>query len=319
MNSLFPPFQRSIHWVKLARVILFLGIFLGLSEITHAEEVAILKSADITAYSEAIVAFKTALPPAFQVTLEYDLQGDMAKGRSLARRIRASDAQVVLAVGLKAAIAAKLEILDIPVLFCLVLNPEKYGLPTSNMMGLSMDIPFRKHLKPLQLLIPKVSRIGVIFDPEKTTARRDKLQDDAKALGITILSQEVNSEQEVSEALKSLGTRIEALWLLPDSTVLTKSTLDFLMSTTLEMNIPVVGFSAGIVKSGAVVSAHLNYEDIGKQAATTVQNLLGRAPHPVLGTILPPDRIHQSINQKAAQFLGFSLTPDILRAFDEQY
>ena len=41
--------------------------------------------------------------------MEYDLQGDMAKGRNLARRIRASDANVVLAVGLKAALAAKLK------------------------------------------------------------------------------------------------------------------------------------------------------------------------------------------------------------------
>ena len=319
MNALPPLCHRSSFWLKLAPVILFLGCVWGPLAIAQAEEVAILKSADITAYSQAIDAFKTALPPAFQVTLEYDLQGDMAKGRSLARRIRASDAQVVLAVGLKAAIAAKLEILDIPVIFCLVLNPEKYGLPTDNMVGLSMDIPFRKHLKPLQVLIPKVSRLGVLFDPEKTKARLEKLRNDAKALGITISSQEVDSEREVSKALKSLGSGIEALWLLPDSTVLTKDTLDFLMSTTLEMNIPVVGFSSGIVQSGAVVSAHLNYEDIGKQAASVAQKLLDEAPRLEMGKILPPDRIHQSINQKTAQYLGFSLTPNILREFNERY
>ena len=85
--------------MKYVWVILCLGICIGVPGRTYAEEVAILKSAEISAYTEAIDAFKSAIPSSFQVTLEYDLQGDMAKGRSLARRIRASNAKVVFAVG----------------------------------------------------------------------------------------------------------------------------------------------------------------------------------------------------------------------------
>jgi putative ABC transport system substrate-binding protein len=311
--------QRSTYGEKLARLILCLGFFLGLSGVTSAEEVAILKSADISAYSEAITAFKTALPLSLQVTTEYDLQGDIAKGRNLARRIRASNAKVVLAVGLKAALAAKLEILDIPVIFCLVLNPEKYGLPTGNMVGLSLDIPFRQHLKPLQTLVPKVSRIGVLFDPQKTNGRQNQLLRDAKALGISIVSEAVQTEQDVPKALNAIKGRIDALWLLPDSTVLTENTLDFLMSTTLEAHIPVVGFSAGLVRSGAVVAAYFHYADIGKQAARLSQQLVGQTSPSLLGTIIPPERVQQSINQKSARFLSLSLTPDVLRQFDEKF
>ena len=186
--------SRFPDWVKYAWLVLCLGMFIGVPNSAYAEEVAILKSAEIGAYSEAIDAFKRALPSSFQVTLEYDLQGDMAKGRNLARRIRASNANVVLAVGLKAALSAKLEILNIPVIMCLVLDPEKYGLPTSNMVGLSLNIRFERHLKPLQTLAPQVSRIGVLFDPQKTKGLHDQLQQDAKALGITIVSQEVHGE-----------------------------------------------------------------------------------------------------------------------------
>jgi putative ABC transport system substrate-binding protein len=305
--------------VKYAGLVLCLGIVLGVPNSTYAEEVAILKSAEIVAYSEAIDAFKSALPSSFQVTLEYNLQGDMAKGRSLARRIRASDAHVVLAVGLKAALAAKLEILDIPVIVCLVLNPKKYGLPTSNMVGLSLHIPFEKRLKPLQTLIPQVSRIGVLFDPQKTKGLHDQLQQDAKTRGMTIVSEEVHGEQEVSKALKALEKKIDALWLLPDSTVLTENTLDFLISTTLEANIPVVAFSAGLVRSGAVVGVYMNYADIGRQAARLSQRLLRETPPALLGTIVPPDHMHQSINRKSAIYLGLTLTSTVLRQFDEQY
>jgi putative ABC transport system substrate-binding protein len=319
MNHLRATCRRFTSGEKLARVILCLGIFLGLSSVTSAEEVAILKSADIIAYSEAITAFKSALPPSFPVTLEYDLQGDMAKGRNLARRIRSSSVKVVLAVGLKAALAAKLEIPDIPVIFCLVLDPEKYRLPSGNMVGLSLNIPFRQHLKPLRTLFPKVSRIGILFDPQKTNAMHSQLLQDAKALGIRIISEEVHTEQNVPQALNAIKNRIDALWLLPDSTVLTENTLDFLMSTTLEANIPVVGFSSGLVRSGAVVGAYFQYADIGKQAAQLSQQLVRETSPSLLGTIIPPEGVHQSINQKSARFLGLSLTPDLLRPFDEQF
>jgi putative ABC transport system substrate-binding protein len=311
--------SRFPDWVKHAWLVLCLGMFIGVHNSAYAEEVAILKSAEIGAYSEAIDAFKSALPSSFQVTLEYDLQGDMAKGRNLARRIRASDANVVLAVGLKAALAAKLEILDIPVIMCLVLDPEKYGLPASNMVGLSLNIPFEKHLKPLQALAPRTSRIGVLFDPQKTKGLHDQLQRDAKALGITIVSEEVHGEQEVSKAFKSLGNRINALWLLPDSTVLTENTLDFLMSASLEANIPFVAFSAGLVQSGAVVGVYMNYADIGRQAAGLSTRLLSETPPAILGTMVPPDHLQQAINLKSGNYLGYPLTPTVLRQFNEQY
>jgi len=312
--------QRFPDWVThVSLLILCLGMFIGVHKSAYAEEVAILKSADIGAYSEAIDAFKNALPSSFQVTLEYDLQGDMAKGRNLARRIRASDAEVVLAVGLKAALAAKLEILDIPVIMCLVLDPEKYGLPTSNMVGISLNIPFEKHLKPLQTLLPQVSRIGVLFDPQKTQGLHDQLQRDAKARGITIVSKEVHGEQEVSKAFKALENTIDALWLLPDSTVLTVNTLDFLMSASLEANIPVVAFSAGLVQSGAVVGVYMNYADIGRQAARLSTRLLSETPPTILGTMVPPDHLQQAINRKSGTYLGFPLTSTVLGQFDEQY
>lgn len=319
MKQGFHRCQRFPDWMKSIWLVLWLGTLLGVPNSAYAEEVAILKSAEIGAYAEAIDAFKSALPSSFHVTLEYDLQGDMARGRSLARRIRASNADIVLAVGLKAAIAAKLEILDIPVITCLVLDPEKYGLPTSNMVGLSLNIPFEKHLKPLQTLVPQISRIGVLFDPKKTQGLHDQLQQEAKAKGITIISEEVHGEQEVSKALKNLEKKIDALWLLPDSTVLTENTLDFLISTTLEANIPLVAFSAGLVQSGAVVGAYMSYADIGRQAARLAPRLLGETPSPILGTIMPPDQVRQSINRKSGTYLGYPLTSTVLREFDEQY
>ena len=294
------------------------GMFFGLPN-THAEDIAILKSAEIGAYSEAIEAFKQALPSTLHITLEYDLQGDMAKGRNLARKIRASNANLVLAVGLKAALAAKLEILDIPVIVCLVLDPEKYGLPTGNMVGLSLQIPFEQQLAPLRTLSPQISRIGVLFDPKKTQGLKDRLEQHTRSQGLTLVSRKVHSEQEVSSALKSLKDKVDTLYLLPDSTVLTENTLDFLISSTLEANIPLIGFSAGLVRSGAVTGVYLNYADLGRHAATLAPRLLAGTATSIVGTMVPPDMVHQAINVKSARYLGLPITPNVLRSFDEQF
>ena len=319
MKNDFYRFPGFPSWGKHAWLVLCLSTCFIVPTRACAEDIAILKSAEIAAYSEAIEAFKQALPSSFNVALEFDLQGDMAKGQGLARRIRASNAHVVLAVGLKAALAAMLEILDIPVIVCLVLDPEKYGLPTSNMVGLSLQIPFEQQLKALQTLVPKLSKIGVLFDPQKTQGQRDQLEQHARTLGLTLVSQEVHSEQEVSDALKSLKNRIEALYLLPDSTVLTENTLDFLISSTLEAHIPLIGFSADLVRSGAVTGVYLNYADMGRHAATLVPILLAPTPSSILGTMVPPDVVHKAINVNSARYLGLLLTPDILRSFDEHY
>ena len=76
---------------------------------SEATEIAILKSSSITAYDQAITGFKSTAPSG-AIYSEYDLQGDLQQGRKLARKIRASEASLVVAVGLKAALAAKLEI-----------------------------------------------------------------------------------------------------------------------------------------------------------------------------------------------------------------
>ncbi len=319
MRHHFYKHTKVQAWITHCWVVLCFGLLIGEPNTIFAQDVAILKSSNIGAYSEAIDAFKETLPASFHITLEYDLQGDMAKGQSLARRIRASDADVVLAVGLKAALAAKLEILDIPVIMCLVLNPEKYDLPSSNMVGLSLTIPLEKHLKPLQRLAPQILRIGVLFDPQKTQGLKDQLEQDAKRLGLTLVAQEVHSEQDVSNAQKYLEDTVDAVFLLPDSTVLTEHTLDFLISSTMEANIPLLGFSAGLVQSGAVTGVYFNYADLGRHAATLVPTLLKPMVSSNFGRMMPPDVVHQAINVKSARYLGLPLTPDILRDFDEHY
>ena len=304
--------------IRLA-LILTLTVLVGMGTQASAwgQDIVILKSADVGPYNAAASSFKETFSPEVQI-LEYDLQGDLAKGRKLGRKIRASPAKLVVAIGLKAALAAKLEILDIPIISCMVLAPSKYDLTRDNMTAVSLWIPIKKQFSLIKTLVPDLKRIGVLFDLTKT---KDTVQQ-AKALAskqdLQLLARPVSSPEDVPATLRSLLPNIDVLWLIPDSTVLTEDSLDFLLNTTLEAHIPVLGFSSGLVRSGALAGLYINYSKVGKQVAGLAEELLKGESIPQ-GTLLPPEHVSLAINRQIAQYLGIAVPPQLLADAEEVY
>lgn len=282
------------------------------------ERVAILKSANIAPYNQTIEAFKNNLPIKQSLIHEYNLEGELENGPDIVQNILDSKIDLVLAVGLKATLVAKFEIHEIPVIFCMVLNPKKFDLEAPNLRGISLAIPFKEQLLLLQSIIPTLSRIGILYDPEKSGHLVEMGGGQAHELGIELIAQEVSSQKDLPIALRQMLPRIHAIFLLPDSTVLTEDSFDFLIKETLENHVPVMGFSSGLVRKGALVGTYINYDDVGEQAAGLAKNLLNG--HSLDGKrIVAPRRIRKAINLNTAHFLGLSISPNVLKEFDQRY
>lgn len=289
----------------------------GVPDPAGAAEVAILKSADIAAYNQAVAGFIATMPPS-TTSIVYDMQGDIARGQKLARKIRASDATLLLAVGVKAALVARLEVVDIPVIFCMVLDTGKHDLKAPNMTGIRLEIPIDRQFSTMRAVLPSLKRIGVLYDPGKTGNLIEEARLQAKAMGFELVAQKVRSEKEVPTTLLALLPKIEALWLVPDSTVLTEDSLAFVMSTALDSNLPVVGFSSELVRSGALVGLSVNYEDVGRQAGLLAKKILTDQYRP-FSTTFAPDRLRLALNLKTARFLGITIPPEVVNNADELY
>jgi ABC-type uncharacterized transport system substrate-binding protein len=306
----FATLLKAFSWLVL------LGI-LRAPALVEAREIAILKSASIAAYNQAINGFKAALADGTTFS-EYDMQGDIARGRRLAQRIRASDAALVLAVGIKAALVAKLEIAAIPVLFCMVLDPAQYHLNAPNMTGISLEVPIDRQFATMHKILPNVKRVGVLYDPEKTGALVDEAHRATRALGVEIVARQVRSEKEVPTTLRAIMPQIEALWLIPDSTVLTEDSLRFILGTALDANVPVIGFSSELVRSGALLGLSVNYEDVGRQAGLLARKILDNRATPTSAAVAP-ERVRLALNLKTAKFLGITIPPEVVDRADELY
>lgn len=280
-------------------------------------EVAILNSSENAAYQEAIAGFK-ATGPGGAIYTQYDLQGDLELGKKLARKIRASEASLVLAVGLKAALAAKLEIVDTPIVYMMILDPLKHQLTAPNMAGTMLEVPMDRQLKLIRTFLPAVRRLGTLYDPKKSAAKIREAEQQAAALGLELKGFPVESDHDVPSQLRGLLSAADALWLLPDSTVLNHESVNFLLQSALAQHIPVIGFSPEFTRLGALVGVSVSYGEVGRETGQLARRLLnGDRVNPLKP--VPIERLKISVNLKTARFLGLSLPKELHGLIDETY
>lgn len=295
------------------------SIVLNLPALTaplYGYEVAILKSANITAYNQAVIGFKSAMPQD-TIFVEYDLKGDLSIGRTYAAKIRASNANLVLAVGSKAAMAARLEILDIPVIYSMVLHPAKYDLKAPNLVGVTTKPMIGQQLGTLRTIMPNLKRVGYLYDPGKTPPLPAEMISQARQFGITFVERQVRSTEEVPPALRELLPDIDALWLLSDSTVLTEESFSFLLRAAFDRRIPVIGFDPEFSRRGALISFWIDPADIGREAASIAHTILIGGTASAAKSFVPRQRM--ALNLGTAQYLGVAIPPTVQSMADEVY
>lgn len=305
----------------LAGLVLGCALLLCLSVIVPcgaaAMEIAILKSSGIGAYEQAIEGFK-ATAPSGAIYAEYDLQGDLDQGKKLARKIRASEASLVVAVGLKAALAAKLEIVDVPIVYMMILDPAKHNLSAPNMAGTLMEIPVERQFKILRAFLPNLHRIGILANPGNSAAKMKDATAQAAAHTFQLQEFPVDSEKEVPQQLRSLLASTDALWLVPDSTVLTNESIGFILESSLARRIPVIGFSPELTRLGALMSLSVAYGEVGRETGLLAKRILDGDRNPPMKPV-PIERLKITVNLKTARFLGIEFPKEVFHLIDETY
>ena len=280
-----------------------------------AAEVTVIKSQDLSIYQEALDGFKKVYRGKLR---EFNLEGDREEAKKVVAFLKKVPPKIVLAVGLLAARVAQQEFPEIPVIFCMVLNSERFFLSAKNMTGVSLDIPPSLVFEKIEELFPERKKLGLLFDPKKTGRMISQAKRLAQKLGLSLISQEVNSEKDLPEAMRKLPPQVELLWLVPDSTVITPQSIDFLFLKSFEANLPIFTFSDALVKKGAVASLSPVHSEIGKQAGKLVLKIInGERPDQ-----LPIRHVHEfrlSINLKTAKKMGIYFSPKIIQPADKIY
>ena len=289
-------------------LIIILSALLHCSYCAYAEKtVVVIKSQDLSAYNKVVKGFQDeCFKNDITIKSIYDLNGKMKIGQKIVRKVRKEKPDIILAIGVLAATVVKEKIDDIPIVFCMVINHARFQLMESNITGISTEIAIEDQLKGFQSILGAFKNLGVIYDPSKTGNIIANAENKIEDAGINLVKYEISNSKEVSEAMENLIGKIDALWLLPDSTVVTKKSFGFIKSTALENRTPLLCTSDVFVKAGALASVSSNHKDVGKQAAGLARKILELSMPGSLG-IVYPDRFKLTINTKTAEKLGLEL------------
>jgi len=294
---------------------LLLPALLGSATAAGAADVAVVMSADVDAYTEALKGFKASLR--HKVVAEYDMEGDFDRGRKQVAEIAAKvKPDLIVAVGIWALQAVAKEASTVPVVYAMVLNPPSVlGSGAKNITGASMNVPVEQTIRVLKQLGPQIRRVGVMFDRAKTGYLVARAEAVARDEGLQLVAREIHSAKEAISALDTLGEQgVDALWVLPDETNLAPAVLQQMLLFSYRRKVPLIGLSESQAQMGALLSlSFASSEDIGRQAGELANSILaGRAPAEIPYTTAR--RVRLTVNLKAAQKLGMEIPKSILGA-----
>lgn len=296
---------------------LFQTAFLIPHVLADENTVIIIRSQQIAAYNEAIKGFEEGCKGKnISVRAIYDLNGNTEDGKRIIQNIKDSGLKPkgILAVGVLAATLIKDQFPNVPIIFCMVINHERFNLQGANITGISSEASLEDQFAVLKELLGTQKNVGVIYDQAKTGKIISEATIVAEKFKFNLIKREVLSEKEVASALNNIINKIDALWIIPDSTVITKTTLSVISKTTLEHRLPIFCTSDAIVKAGALLSVSPNYRSTGLQAAQLAQTLLNNPATTSLG-IKQPNTLKLTLNTQTAKLIG--INPSFIKFYPD--
>jgi len=218
------------------------------------------------------------------------------------------------------AVAAKNATKAIPIVMAAPGDPVALGLveslarPGGNITGLSQISPelVGKRLELLKGLVPKLSRVAVLWNPpSKISAISWKeIQLPARELGLQLHSMEVRSASDFDKAFEdATRARAGALAVMPDP--LFGGNLKRIADLAAKNRLPSIYHISEFADSGGLVTYGPDRSDMFRRAATYVDKILKGAKPGDL-PIEQPTKFELVVNMKTAKALGIEIPQSVL-------
>jgi putative ABC transport system substrate-binding protein len=220
--------------------------------------------------------------------------------------------------------AAKQASSAIPIVFAAATEPVSTGLITSlarpggNATGLSMQSTelTGKRLELLREVVPALRRLAILGHAGNPAVMLEmsEVQVSARALGLEVMTLEVQRAEDIAPAFKALTGRADALYICTDAFVAANRVRIVILALTARM--PTMYGEQGHVESGGLMSYGANLPDLFRRAADYVDKIL-RGVKPADLPVEQPTKFDLIINGITAKALGLNLPPTLLAGADE--
>jgi putative ABC transport system substrate-binding protein len=195
---------------------------------------------------------------------------------------------------------------------------ESLARPGGNVTGLSQMLQelSGKRLELLKEMVPKLSRVAVLWNPNSASATLnwEENQQPARQLGIQLHSLEVRSPNELDKAFEAATrARADALAIFPDPVISTN--LERIVDFAAKSRLPSIYQSSEFADAGGLVTYGPDRADLFRRAATYVDKILkGTKPGDL--PVDQPTKLELVVNLKTAKALGITIPQSVLSRAD---
>ena len=260
--------------------------------------------------AEVVVVGDTRLKPVVQVIagIREAMEKQVAvyapsevKAGKLSSIVRQQNARTVIALGRESISEALKLPTSVTVLYALVILPPRIDRP--NTAGLYMGTPIKEYLNLVASYLPSLKNICVIASPKVLNVLDHTDQPQLTAY-------QARNAFDFVDTVKGLDTA-DALLLLPDITLLTKTALEESYLFSFRNKVPLLGISKKHVRQGALFALEFDPRQVGLRlglmAAGSLQGQ--RVDH---NQAIPSTYFNLYINRETAEKMGITIPAEML-------
>jgi putative ABC transport system substrate-binding protein len=299
--------------VILAAIVLFACLSGHAASAESSFKILVVKSNNINSYNLAVNGFKQECAGK-GVIIEHDLGGIVGDKNmdEMSKILEKEKPDLVAAVGAKAMSAVTQLKVQCPVVFCMIINPPAYDLQKFNVTGVSLTVSPEEQIRVLTSLSPKIKRIGVLLRKQSSSEPLENVIRLAGKYNVEIVPAEFESEKDIPSKLRTILDKVDALWMLDDSYINSKETLEFVILKSLENNLPFMAISKEFVKEGALISLSPSFFLNGRQAAQIARKILAENARPKDIPVSFHKNSELIINLTVARKIGLTIPSTLL-------
>ena len=261
------------------------------------------------------------------VLVEYRYsEGKLDRIPSLVRELLQLKPDILVLVSISSIRAAKQLTKTIPIVIVTTLDPVAAGIvdslarPGGNITGvtrLTRDLG-GKRLELLKEVVPKLSRVGVLWQPDDPGAALAFKEYDAaaRALKIQLQSLEVRGPNPDLEGAFQMAAKGRVNALIMVTGVLLSPNTKRIADLAIKNQLPSMGETSRYVDTGGLVVYSTNDADTYRRAAYYVDKILKGAKPGDL-PIEQPTKFELAINLKTAKALNLTIPPSVLYRADK--
>lgn len=291
------------------------GVLLVTSALNSKEALAFRQGLRDSGYSEGQ-----------NVVVEWrSVDGDYKKLPALAADLVRKKMDVIVVDTTPGTQAVKRATLDIPIIMSVVADPVGSGLvpnlvhPGGNVTGLSMmyaDVN-AKRLQLLKEAVPRLTRVGVLWNPDNPYHQSvlNDLKAKARSLLLEFHFASARRSEELASAFRDLSlAHAQAVYVVDDAQFFAHSAV--LVKLAQKSRLPIISSTRQYTDKGGLMSYGADFGDLWRRSAAYVDKILKGAKPGDLA-IEQPTKFELVVNLKNAKDLGLTIPDSILLRADE--